>query len=560
MRSPGILFEKISKANAIEKFWHIVYYYNLHTLEENLNDLKAYTADLNNLCTGSRITCKITTETLNRNLESILSEKVLLQIGNREEASKQSKRNTFFTPESASDPMSKTIVKIKTQKYKRNVVKNFLSDAFLEEDLSKHLEDLEQKIIHTKIVSQQQLTLINQTATMFNHSFETVQARLSTLDKQLASISGNTTDPTSDQETFDALATYTMHTMKILNRILEFVKAALTNNSISHLLQIIPLHKIAESVHAIQPYLSPHQKIPIKSIDDINLLKLISHENIIIDNNLAISVKIPINNSETKTLYKLTPIPIKTENYFFIIQLSTQYAMMDSKPTSLIPITTGERNRCISINDTLICPSSHPTYYENYCEFIAYFEADNPQKYCLTHKIPSKNYITPLYETNSFFLTIDEPFNMTTICPNSPNKTEQILQDGKITLKDKCKITSRNFDIKMTDKDIFTREITANPQQKPHEKLKDNLDNLGDEYEYIDSRQSSNSFQDEINKQLQNTEYDTTTEKIQKRQLKSKLKTSAIITVILIIIIAFYLLKKYSILTYILYYLRARFL
>lgn len=363
--------------------------------------LKAFIAELKVLCTP-RIVCKLTVESLRNEITTLTNDRFNEMVTNKASTIKRTSRTLFETPQLKNNSTQNTTRKVKKLQKQKNSRENFWSETLFEEDVHKKIQQLEQRISYTKILVDQQLVLINYTAFLYNNSFDTIQDKISNLEKQFERMSVNDSINEYSQEKFDDLANYMNFTLNMIGKIINFAKSAITNPSTSYLLQVIPLHKIAEDVHILNSYLPAHQKVPIEDEDDINLLKILSHEISFIDGNLVISVKIPIINTESKQLFKLTPIPIRLDGLFFMVYPSTEYALIHSKSAGYTPITQEEFNECIPQPNLFICPTSYPTYYEKECEI---------------RNIPLKNYITPLTSSNSFFLSVFKPFNITIQCP-----------------------------------------------------------------------------------------------------------------------------------------------
>lgn len=387
LQSNGIIFDRISRAHSIEKYWNIVYYYDLYSMSDDIANVHTCVNQLKTLCLNSNIVCKTTIETLSEKLEQIDYDYLADTAKNEIPAEKNEEKNISETTSN--------------ERKKRNTIKEFLSETLFEKDWHKQLAQLEEKLKNSDAISQKHLTLINYTASLYNDSLETIQVHLSKLEQKLNAISNEA----DYQDKFDTLASYALHTVNILSKITNFIKAALiNNNSINHLLKIIPLHVLSENIKSIQQQLNSHEKIPIDN--DLDIVKIICHETSLKHGNLAIKIIFPIENTMEKNLYKITPIPIKLDNLFYIINPITEYAIINSGPPGYTPMTKEEYAKCISFPNSLLCPNSYPTYYDNLCEYAIFKMSKEIQKECAIRHIPSKNYITPLGEPNTYFVTI----------------------------------------------------------------------------------------------------------------------------------------------------------
>lgn len=543
LQSNGIVFDKISKAHTIEKYWNIIYYYDLHSLTDDVINLQACMNELNIICLKSKAICRPTAELLNEKLEYLISEKLTDIIRTDSSILNRSKKEIFR------NLLHRAVKRIKTHK-KRSTVNDFFKDTLFENDLHKQLVHLEEKLLHTKTVSQKHLTLINHTVSLYNNSFEAIQSRLLNLEKKIDTTVTQENHKIEDQEKFDTLAIYALHTMNILIELTNFIKAALQNSSIDHLLKIIPLNKITKSIQLVQSQLTSHEKIGITYESDFDILKILSHEVSLINGSLAIKIEVPIGNTEEKELYKLTPIPIKLDNLHYLIRPVSEYAIINKRSSGYTPLSSNEYLQCIRISDSKLCPTSHPTYYDTLCEYEIYKLSKDAPKECTLRHIPTKNYITPLGEPNTFFVTVYHPFNITIRCPRINDTYEYVESDGKIFVNPQCEMISTNFHIKAQYAEKIPENLSMDMRNKPtvqNESLveKDRFD----EYEYENEYDTENSVQDsltlqnEIDEQSKET-YDTTTEK---HILKSKLKSTSIIIIILLLLLGIYLIRKYSI-------------
>lgn len=76
LQSNGIVFDKISSALKIERYWNIHYYYDLQSLSTDISNLKTYVNELNTICKKSKIICRSITALLNEKLDLLSSEEL----------------------------------------------------------------------------------------------------------------------------------------------------------------------------------------------------------------------------------------------------------------------------------------------------------------------------------------------------------------------------------------------------------------------------------------------------------------------------------------------------
>lgn len=184
IQSNGLIFDKISKVHTIEKYWHIIYYFDLNPLADDINSLNACINELNIICMNSKITCRLTTDLLNEKIADLTSEKLTDKVKKGIPIVERNKRNAFQAL-SSEYKSSVTITNQNKNRKKRNSFVNFVNDAFFEDDLHKQLTHLESKLANTNKISQGHLTLINHTVSLYNNSFESVQDRLSKLERKI---------------------------------------------------------------------------------------------------------------------------------------------------------------------------------------------------------------------------------------------------------------------------------------------------------------------------------------------------------------------------------------
>lgn len=530
--SKGILFEKITKVYTTHKHWNIIYYFNLHNLHDTINTLKTNVLELNKSCMAEKMNCKKTIEHINDDYNHLVNEERLIDTLDTTimGETKRYKRNIFQTPPN-------------NNKQKRSMIKDFISSTIYDEEVNEALNTLKENIVNTKIISKEQLTLINKTASLYNNSFFTLDEKLKNLTSKINSQAQENSEIATKQKDFDELAAYITYIIKVLNKISKFITKTILKTSDEHLLKIISLDRLNENIETITPYLQPNEKIPIKTDNKLNILKIISYETILTSWIMMLKIKIPIVDNEEKFIHTLTTIPIKRGNALYLVKPLTQYAILDTKLENYTPLTTMEYNKCINADETLICETSYPTYYDNLCE-LSILRGKQVETECSRSILAQKNYITPLKNKDTFFITIKTPIEVELKCSNSNSTKKTLETDGILSIPQGCELISQNFHIKTRDEENHTYNTPVYIEEKPQtEKVAMDEEEYYYEDENDEIQNESIALKQNIEEQLLG-QSEETTDRIKIKKLRSKTKSAIILTITVIIGITLYLLNR----------------
>lgn len=294
------------------------------------------------------------------------------------------------------------------------------------------------------------MILINRTASIFNNTFTALDERVKNLDSKIKQINKTQKNNHNKQNEFNDLATQTTKTIKSVDRFCKYITQKLLKTNSEHVLEIIPFQKLKEQVNNVQDQLLSDEKIPSKTENFYDTLKLLKIDALMADEYLIIRIGIPIIKDDVKVIYKLTPVPVEFNSNFKMIHPLTQFAIIPEDSSNYTPLTTKELESCIKMDTNFICTPSNPTFYANLCELSIYKEENKKtiQNICTQDEILKKNYVTPLYNMNTFFLTVYNPIVIHVNCADIPQVTKNITQSGILYIPEKCEVNNINFHIK----------------------------------------------------------------------------------------------------------------
>lgn len=548
LESYGLNFDKVATAYNSYKNWNIYYHLNLKEMSIAMNDIKYNIDEINEICEKNQenITCRFNTQIINKKYESITKIMETFEILMPKNI-KRSKRNLL--PISSLKIPQATVEYLKHENSKENIANALFGSSFVDKT-PETLRSLELKLGKTNDATRDQLNLINKTITLYNRAIYKLALKVNKLGKKWAQDDKNGIRNQKQQVIFDNLSNHTSQNIKTLKKMANCIINILLKTPSCDILEFLPIDQIYEEILSIPSQLKIQESLPFQPKNKIDALKLIQFENTINNQIFIIKISIPIVEKPRKTLYKLTKIPLRGNNFIKTVKIRATYAIINNDEYT--PLTIQEVNACQQIEDLLICKPSFPTQLDKYCEFSIFRKRKSEMgRFCLFEDIISNNYVTPLLQRNTFFMTIKQPIHFSVIYGNGTITDKTLTQDGILKIVNDCELKNTNVKIRGYDeKSIYTSIAKKiNTATKTQNTLTDSdfdQDNT-DEDDVKDFLNDSITLEQNINEQT-NEDTNESTDQVKVKELKpSGYPIVIFIITILFIFVLFILNRKFHI-------------
>lgn len=174
-----------------------------------------------------------------------------------------------------------------------------------------------------------------------------------------------------------------------------------------------------------------------------DLQRTMSMSGAITDKKLLIEINIPIVDRNLFTLYKITPLPMRSPDKLVVFDLSHQYFLVHNSTKIFIPMTIN-RHSCREItHKNLLCYPPGESFFENteLCESNILFHesSDVIRESCGYKNIFNTTYIKELNE-NNYFVSPKEKTTVIENCRKMKSKYSTIKKPGILKLEMNCEI------------------------------------------------------------------------------------------------------------------------
>lgn len=458
--STHIIFEQSSEVQLTYNNWKILYYYDLKPLFKETENLKRDIEHLQELCTNKNVTtkamslgfCNLTITNLNQHIQEIeLKEKTInsYSLGNSEKVRKRraplgfigSIMSTLFGVLDASDAKiyDEHIAALKKDnKFQAELIKKqtlIIEGSVKLQNITQFEFEEQMKLWNDKLDKFAYWSIYNNKEQMVTAQFHSiVSLTILTLIHQ------------TDQ----------MHT--ILKLLSHTITGEITN--------LIPVESLSNNLNFIEKKLLKTEELPIdiRTENIYRIFRMGSIKTVLLDKIIMLEIAFPILNRETLSLFNVVPIPAPYLDRYIILQPTNERFITNNELTKYIPLTDVEFSRCISVNkDKLICSQTSPIISNRgeICELtlLSQPKLEILPKNCQIKEMPKGNYIITLYQANTYYFVINEPFTMRLVCAKV--STNIIFsKNGIITIDPGCSIFNDKTIIKTHKQDvIFNKEI-----------------------------------------------------------------------------------------------------
>lgn len=542
LKSYGIYFEKISTAYTTHKNWNIIYQYNLKDLRVAIEQIKTNIYELNEYCAENyaNLECKTDLKTINHKLRSLISEKKLVESFETSIKNKigRTKRGIFLT-----NPLK--MAEMEFNYLKKDPEQNAVDELFTKIFPSDNdpLQTLESELQNTKTITKGQLDLINKIVEFYNESIQNLTRKINSLQSKIKNTTQEEKFTKQQREAFNLASEHTAATIHILEKASKYVLNILSNTPGNDILNFITIEQLHTETKNIKTYLKKWEKLPIELNNEVDVLKIIKCESFLNNQVLVIKIKIPILDANKKSLYKQTAIPVKFNKLTKIIDLNTKYAIInDSSYTSL---TNSELENCQQVDTFLVCKTSNPTYTNNSCELSIFQKKNSLSNLCTFLETVQQNRFLPLYQENTYFVSIQHPTTITAICENASDYRQILSEDGILKIPKNCEVKNENLEIKShNDISLYTSISSKIDTTINNQIITDNNSEQELENDDIDSNfsEKSNLIREKIEEQM--SIHSKGTNHFKQGNLRTKQKSVIILTGVFFIILILYVLER----------------
>lgn len=186
-----------------------------------------------------------------------------------------------------------------------------------------------------------------------------------------------------------------------------------------------------------------------------------------VENKILLKITLPICEIETYRLFKVTPVPIITENFCLIANMENSYFMINKEKTEFTELTIENVENGIRMNDNNVLYKVNAltkTNPNSNCIWSQFMDNDINllTTNCNLSPILKHNYITTITDNDLFYLTVVKPLIVWETCEDEERKYH-INVTGFLQSKPNCLITTDDFIIKNHDNIKLNFTVSIQP-------------------------------------------------------------------------------------------------
>lgn len=494
--SLGIYFEKISPVRLFNDEWHIIFHMNLTTMQDEFSNIQKIVTKVSDICTLLETKYKINdtehdSRHFSRGCSSVISQIQLLKNDIEDfhvdwflgKLNNRPKRGAF------------------------NIVGTILNSFFgtlAQEDAKEYLarfNEMKENDEHTKVILDEQTTLIKSTAQILDkmnndnilmqqqlqNQFNSIEVEMNKLRYNFEKLWMNL----EVQSQMDDLLLFTVLTLNSFHdKQKQFLEAlALGNNPRSQTPIILPPALLIRELANIQNHITGRNLDLPLTVDKDTIqyfYQITTTRTRIIDDQLIISMSIPLVGLQEYELLKLTSFPQTLKNglYSFIIP-DHEYIAIDSFRETFITFSNKELENCHdlryrSTTPELICMQSSPVMQTSSgrddcgITLLSPTPKDNKCNIRVTN-ITSEIFLK-LRQPNSWIYNFPQQQVVYIRCSNLPTMEKIIQGTGILKIKQDCQIKTNN--ILIQGHTVFNSEVYPEIRPTVTPDFKINLTNI----------------------------------------------------------------------------------
>lgn len=430
----GITFVKEAHVSLSYQKWNMVYYYDLNSYFEQIKLFEKIIDEMHRACDLLKIdgsTC----------LSLIIKfEKYQEKIEHSKSIIKRYKLDGKIRTQRSLIPQIGTVLKALFG----------IIDEEQAEIYNKKIIQLEKNAKQKGEFSNERLSIIQSSLMTNDKRFKELTIKIITLSTQLRSLNATTFEKTSQtliSDNFNYLAHSATLIMIDHNRISDIIMQLLTNTISTKITELIPANTLQENLRDISFSLAIGKKLPIDVERDniYEIFNVIDIKSTVVQEKLLMVISIPIVNEISYNLFRAVSIPTEYKNEAVMIQSSTEYLLANIAASHFLPITSAEYTNCLrKTENQIICNPASPIYLNKHykCEFCLFNEIDiqDLEIHCENNirKIPRKNYFIKLDAPNYYYVYVNSPITIRSICTGREPEEMLVSNHGILLVEDQC--------------------------------------------------------------------------------------------------------------------------
>lgn len=284
--------------------------------------------------------------------------------------------------------------------------------------------------------------------------YKHTENELESLIRQINSLIEDQINDNNEREIENKILLYTQTLTLSVMRYINFqnkLAQHILNNEITHLdPEIVPFSFLEPILHDIQQNISTNKMLPwdlLAKDREISCYKSIPMKAHVTENNIIITISVPIISKNKKLLYAAIPTPIIKENFLLYIEPETPYVITNQDKTEISFLNENDIKNCWKLDhENQICPESYPIYSKpiqnNFCELEVLLQSSTDT--CKFKQIPKRDIFIKILDTDQYYFAIMEP---TSAISNCKTGTETIVLNGTgiLTISDGCNVYNKKF-------------------------------------------------------------------------------------------------------------------
>lgn len=219
--------------------------------------------------------------------------------------------------------------------------------------------------------------------------------------------------------------------------------------------EFIPLQQLINDLKTVAATLKPNQRLPVDMMAEnpLHVFKYADITSILVDEMLITEILIPVAEREQFWLYKVTPIPIDTENGRLIAKIPNTYFLINMDQTKYIPLSKEELNRgkMLSHDEILYTPTaSIQLKYENVCAWKLLLESSLEAALTACNFVPliKNDVILTIIDNESYFASMMSETKIWEICDAQQASQREVSGRFIINLNPGCSVKTTSYIIK----------------------------------------------------------------------------------------------------------------
>lgn len=454
--STGLLFYEVNPAAISHTTWRLTYFYNLTDYFDQIDKLNTAVIGIENICSLDKEIkeCETILTLLREHLKNI-------QLNIHRVKSFSLHRSKRWAPLGLMGDAYKWIFGLMTD-----------GDA---EEIYDNINDLHANLLSQEQTFQNNLYIVEQSIKINKETYSQLKNMISELNKIVIheQIKSNRRN---DINSLGVIATLIINlSEKTYKNIIEILENSLNGK----ILNMIQQTQLIDNLKTIESQFKSNQQLPIdlKTQSPYNIFAIATPQATLIEDKIIIILYIPIIDIDNVYLYKTIPIPLKVNQNVIRIQPQTPFFLLHPNNKEVTPILESDLHNCkMTIKNKLICKPELPTIIDHKasCELIMLLnpKTQTIQNTCKFEILPQKNYITRLYQNNSYYCFINEQLKITELCSGKNPLIKYILNNGILTITNGCSF--------LTDESHFTpHNIITDKKERLLKPLFD-LNNISD--------------------------------------------------------------------------------